>query len=143
MSDACPNEFDVVKLLEVAYSHQSTTKGHPAIRQAICEIERLRAGQFRWIAVSEERPNPAKADKWGDILVVRQEGGAVERRNWENSHCISHWAPIPPLPERTQEEKDEALWRDNLKPTMYVDDYARGMAKLGFLAGLKAARGEK
>ncbi len=122
-----------------------------ATSDIIAEIERLRAGQFRWIPLKEREPTAADGDKFGYVFIkyhpepgiMVRHGSMLHFQVVGNSGLILAWAQIPSLPERTQEEKDEALWRDNLKSVMYVDDYARGMAKLGFMAGLKAARGEK
>ncbi len=119
------------------------TTGDPdrwnTINRAIAEIERLRAGQFRWIAVSERLPN--RNDSYA--VVVHWPSGSYGAFLWDEVGAvgeaarITHWASIPPLPEPTQEEKDEKMFYQ-----WYNNAVGNGAIQ-AFHAGLKAARGEK
>ncbi len=98
------------------------------------EIERLRAGQFRWIAVDEGK-QPGDTE-W---ILVRSKGGDVHiiRSDHVFRAVYTHWAPMPSPPERTQEEKDKKMFYD-----WYNNAVGNGAIQ-AFHAGLKAARGEK
>lgn len=138
--------MDTDELLRRIKSYNSGQPEWVDTKTMVAEIERLRAGQFRWIAVTERMPTVA--DGYGTIgfVLTVLEGGSVGMTSWENIHRANytHWAPIPPLPERTQEEKDEALWKKHVNsPDCCSDPYGLPNYRLTFLAGLKAARGEK
>ncbi len=105
------------------------------VLDAYNEIERLRAGQFRWTPVNEHGDIPVKALVYfghNNMHVSCPIGSLIGAK---------YYIPIPPLHEATQEEKDEALW-DALHNIQQFDHCAYP-AKSAFLAGLKAARGEK
>lgn len=81
------------------------------LNRAIAEIERLRASQFRWIPVSERKPEPHEFGSLGRVL-LRESGTAYGSRittqfdpviSWDK---YTHWASIPPLPEKSQEKKE-------------------------------------
>ncbi len=119
----------------------TTTIPLELLQEATREIERLRAGQFRWTDLKDASP-------MGDcrVLCLWPEGN-ITTLHVSSVSCydrITHWAYVPPLPEVTQEEKDEELWQQCVLTKDPDDRYeVRNAEKRGFLAGLKAARGEK
>lgn len=111
------------------------------VHSAIAEIIRLRASIFRWIPVSERMPNSSDATENGDILISWK--GFVFRQNWENTDGMTHWASIPPLPDRPQAEKDEELWQKCVLAKFPKNDQMKSDERRGFMAGLIAARAQK
>ncbi len=113
-----------------------------ATSEIIEEIERLRAGQFRWIPVSERWPGRTEFGPNG-ILCMKSSGLVYLDAHYVPPKDVTHWADIPPLPERTQEEKDEALWEKNKDLELLRFTCGTDKIRMAFLCGLKAARGEK
>ncbi len=115
----------------------------PIIHAAADELEKLRATQFRWIPVSERLPTVADGHDGIGFVLTALYGGSMGMTSWEHigrAH-YTHWAPMPPLPGKTQEEKDEELfqlWRLHDETAI-----SRATTHTAFLAGLKAARAEK
>ena len=134
-------ETDLGILFEVAVylTDKEARKQAQAVKDAIAEITLLRAGQFRWIAVSDAPDNGVQ------VLVVFKDRSitSLNSSSIPSYPNITHWAPIPPLPERTQEEKDEALWKQYADKNNFLSCAGEHNLRYGFLAGLKAARGEK
>ncbi len=104
------------------------------------EIERLRAGQFRWIPVGERLPK-VECQHFG----IKYDGLCVwwGKENHHVPYGVTHWADVPPLPEATQEEKDEEIWKRYINAGPNFDDLSYKEAKFVFMCGLKAARGQK
>ncbi len=126
--------------LDEAYRFATNVFCRATIKAAMNEIERLRAGQFRWIDLKDASP-------MGDcrVLCLWPEGN-ITTLHVSSVSCydrITHWAYVPPLPERTQEEKDEEIWRRYINAGPNLNDMVYRDAKFVFMCGLKAARGEK
>ncbi len=129
-------ETDLAILFDVAVhlTDKEARKQAQAVKDAIAEITLLRAGQFRWIAVSERLPKVECQH-----LGIKHDGLCIwwGKENHHVPYGVTHWADIPPLPEPTQEEKDKKMFYD-----WYNNAVGNGAIQ-AFHAGLKAARGEK
>lgn len=113
----------ILEGLTQAYWHASSQTERESIGNAQHEITRLRASQFRWISVKEKNPFAGPHDS----LV------------YAGGQPATHWGVLPPLPEKTQEEKDDVLWREFAATPAAINR----IPKEAFLAGLKAAREQK
>lgn len=124
--------------LNEAFHHASRIVDRVAIHNAQLEIERLRASQFRWIPIE---PLPQNSEMDRKFLITDGKGVSVSFGFAIRNHAgITHFAPIPPLPEKSQDKKDEGLWtqfcgKQHLNQSVGPKD--------AFLAGLKAAREAK
>jgi hypothetical protein len=109
------------------------------------EITRLRASQFRWIAVGERLPVPGEMGPGASLLVKSVHGDVAVWVGFLScdKHHITHWAPIPPLPGKSPEDRDEGLWREFLGDRKLASWAEQGTVQTAFLAGLKAAREEQ
>ncbi len=135
-------ETDLAILFDVAVhlTDKEARKQAQAVKDAIAEITLLRAGQFRWIAVSERLPTETDAGSpMGHVLFLAP-GNSVVATGYFLAKGFTHWAPIPPLPERTQEEKD---WEQYIAWCRSLPERPVHSVYDAFVAGLKAARGEK
>ncbi len=136
-------DFEAMKKVEAWLVSNHSCYLAQKVGEAVAEIERLRAGQFRWIALSDEKPDPKRGDIYGRVLYRQFDGSVDVGLSTMPPVSAKYWFPMPPLPERTQEEKDEAIWRRYINAGPNLNDMAYRDAKFVFMCGLKAARGEK
>ncbi len=135
-------DFEALKKVEAWLVANHSCYFAQKVGEAVAEIERLRAGQFRWIPVSEKWPGRTEFGPNG-ILCMNASGLVYLEAHYVPAKDVTHWADIPPLPERTQEEKDEEIWRRYAAMDPKFDSLTYRDAKFVFMCGLKAARGEK
>lgn len=133
---------DILDRLSDARRYDNLSVKHDAlVCDAHAEIEKLRAAQFRWIPF---RPLPQNSEMDWRYLATDGENFVVDFGFNLRKHIgTTHFTPIPPLPEKSQEEKDRELWNQYSIKHDFTGFPANQDMIAAFLAGLKAAREEK
>lgn len=141
-----PTDINALVQLSDQLLEQGRTVAAQMIRHAVAEMEALRVSQFRWINVSERMPTREEVPIGKCVMVSYGDNHGKFRYGtwwmWDKIFFepeIVAWALFPPMPEKTQQEKDEQQWQDWVSMSgNYPQDGHRA-----FLAGLKAAREQK
>jgi hypothetical protein len=131
------NPGDVLDWLNVAAKTHSDTYEYSVILDAIAEITRLRATQFRWVPVGGEKflTHRSLVHYPNGNSHVQGAGGFLDN--------ATHYIQIPPLPGKSQEVIDADRCNEYIAMHKHDTGGPSWIMQCAYFAGLKAAREEQ